>query len=149
MANPIEKYRSTQTRIRRILDPYTKDLCPVCPKPCCRKPTRVREFDVLLANACGCSLPSANDSVSDFVQAGIDSLTGDYQDDSYIEPCDYLGENGCNFPRDLRPFECTRWMCSYLKDTIRPSDMRELRDLLHKLGSLHREIEDFVMPKHR
>ena len=142
--NPINKDRTAQLRIRRILDVYTKELCPVCPNPCCRKPTRVREFDVLLAEACGCSLPSANESVSQFVQAGIDTLTGDYQDETYTEPCDYLGDNGCLFPRDLRPFECTRWMCSYLKETIRPGEMRELRALLHKLGALRREIEDFT-----
>jgi hypothetical protein len=147
MANPIERYRATQRRIRRILDIYTARLCPDCAEPCCRKPTKVREFDVLLANACGCSLPSANDSVSEMVNAGIEIITGERTSDGELVPCDYLGEKGCIFPDDLRPFECTRWMCSFLKREIRPGDMRELRDLLHKLGVLHRTIIDMIDPR--
>lgn len=149
MARPIDKYRIVNTRIRRILDPYTAKVCPVCPDPCCRKPTKVREFDVLLANACGCSLPSANYLVADMVQAGIDSITGSPRDNTDLEPCDYLGPKGCVFPSDLRPFECTRWTCIFLKDVMSPGDMRGLRDLLHKLGTLHREIQDTVIPKKR
>ena len=146
MASLLDKYRATQRRIRRVFEPYTAELCPECPEPCCRKPTKVREFDVLLANACGCSLPSANDSVAEYVQAGLDSLTGKGEGESPAEPppCDYLGPDGCVFPDDLRPFECTRFICSFLKKAITPSDMRELRDLLHRLGVLHRELEESV-----
>jgi hypothetical protein len=143
MAGIIDKYRSTQRRIRRILGPYTAALCPDCPEPCCRKPAKVREFDVLLANACGCSLPSANDAVSEMVEAGIEVLTG-VRVEPEPEPCHYLGPGGCLFPDDLRPFECTRWICSRLKKEISPGDMRSLRNLLHKLGVLHRELEESV-----
>ena len=146
MANLIDKYRATHRRIRRLLDPYTARLCPECAEPCCRKPTKVRELDVLLANACGCSLPSANGSVSEMVQAGLDVMMGCREEAAELEPCDYLGENGCIFPDDLRPFECTRWICSFLKREITPAHMRELRDLLHKLGVLHRALEDAVRP---
>lgn len=147
MANPIEKYRTTHLRLRRILDIYTARLCPTCEEPCCRKPTKVREFDVLLANACGCSLPSANDSATEFANAGIEMLTGEWTEDGELVPCDYLGEKGCIFPDDLRPFECTRWICSFLKREIKPGDMRELRDLLHRLGVAHRELVDMVTPE--
>ena len=143
MASLLDKYRATQRRIRRIFEKYTADLCPECPEPCCRKPTKVREFDVLLANACGCSLPSANDSVAEYVQAGLDSLAG-VEEEVELVPCDYLGPGGCVFPDDLRPFECTRFICSFLKKAITPSDMRELRDLLHRLGVLHRELQESV-----
>lgn len=143
MASLPDKYRATQRRIRRIFEPYTAELCPECPEPCCRKPTKVREFDVLLANACGCSLPLANDSVSEYVQAGLDSLA-DVEQEAEPEPCDYAGPEGCVFPDDLRPFECVRFICSFLKREITPSDMRELRTLLHRLGVLHRELEESV-----
>lgn len=146
MANLIDKYRATQKRIRRIFDPYTARLCPTCLEPCCRKPTKVREFDVLLANSCGCSLPSTNDSGSEIAQAVIEILIGD-QGEKELVPCDYLGSGGCMFPDDLRPFECTRWVCSYLRNEMNPRDMRELRSLLHRLGILRRAIEDAVMPR--
>lgn len=77
----------------------------------------------------------------------MEVLTGERTSDGELEPCDYLGGNGCIFPDDLRPFECTRWMCSFLKREIRAGDMRELRDLLHKLGVLHRTIVDIVDPR--
>lgn len=145
MANLIDKYRATQKRIRRIFDPYTAKLCPTCLQPCCRKPTKVREFDVLLANSCGCSLPSANDSGSEIAQAVIEILTGN-QEEGELVPCNYLGDGGCMFPDDLRPFECTRWVCSNLRREMSPQDMRKLRSLLHRLGTLRRAIEDAVMP---
>ena len=149
MANPVDKYRSVHKRLRRYLSPYTDRLCPVCPEPCCRKPTKVSEFDVLLANACGCSLPSANDSAGNLIDKGFRILTGDDEPEEDLEPCDYLGEKGCIFPDDLRPYECARFICSYLKKEIKPGDMREIRDLLHKLGVAYRELRDAVTPKSR
>ena len=142
MASLIEKYRACQRRIRRCFAPYTAELCPECAEPCCRKPTKVSEFDVLLANACGCAVPSANDAVSGMVQAGLDAMTGVEPSDVQPEPCDYLGPDGCVFPDDLRPYQCARYICHSLKRAITPHDMRELRDLLHKLGVLHRELVD-------
>jgi len=141
MPNLLDKYRAAQRRIRRVFEKYTAELCPECPEPCCRKPTKVREFDVLLANSMGCALASTNDSVSEYVQAGLDSLAG-VEEEIDLVPCDYLGPEGCVFPDDLRPFECTRWVCSFLKKAMSPSDMRELRDLLHRLGTLHREHQE-------
>ena len=144
MSDLIAKYRAAQRRLRRHFDPYTAELCPECPEPCCRKPTKVAEFDVLLAEACGCSLPSANRVISEMVQAGMDLIAGRARPDEEPEPCDYLGTNGCAFPKDLRPFECARYICPFLKREITPSDMREIRALLHKLGILHRELLETV-----
>ncbi|MHB0912546.1 MAG: hypothetical protein ACYC2Y_03755 [Armatimonadota bacterium] len=142
MANPVDKYRAAHRRLRRYLDPYTALLCPECPAPCCRKPTKVAEFDVLLANACGCSLPSANASVSEMVRVGMLALAGNAEAEGYGEPCDYLGEGGCIFPGDLRPYECARYICPHMKRAMSPKEMREVRALLHKLGTLHRELLD-------
>ena len=140
VANLIDKYRGAQRRLRRIFDPYTAKLCPECPEPCCRKPTKVREFDVLLANACGCLLPSANESVTEMVRAGMEVITGERREDADPEPCDYVGPDGCVFPDDLRPYECARWICSFMKREISPRDMREIRDLLHRLSVLHAQL---------
>ena len=148
MSNLIGKYRAAQRRLRRCFDPYTAKLCPECPSPCCRKPTKVREFDVLLANACGCALPSANDAIREMVDAGIRSLEGRATEELVLEPCDYLGADGCVFPDDLRPYECARWICSFMKREIPPGEMRAIRDLLHRLSVLHRELLDATGKKH-
>ena len=147
MANILGKYRQCHKKLRTKLNPYTSRLCPVCPEPCCRKPTRVVEFDVLIANACGCDLPSAEGNVDEFMEAGFRILAGETQSETDLIPCDYLDEKGCLFPDDLRPFECARFICRFLKDEVTPGDMREIRDLLHKLGVAHRELRDKVMPK--
>jgi hypothetical protein len=144
MANPIEKYRAAHRRIRRILTLYTTKLCPVCNAPCCLKPTQVTEFDVLIANSCGQNLPSVDQDTA--IKATMQALWGEEMDQG-LEPCDYLGENGCIFPDDLRPFGCTRWLCPELKAAIPPKEMRELRDLMHKLGTIHRELMDSIVPK--
>ena len=149
MSNLIEKYRAAQRRLRRYFDPYTAELCPECPDPCCRKPTKVSEFDLLLAEACGCSLPSADSAISEMVQAGMDAIAGCASHDGELEPCDYLGADGCVFPNDLRPFQCARFVCPFLKREISPGDMREIRALLHKLGVIHRELLEATMPGRR
>ena len=147
MANLIDKYRATHRRIRHYLDPYTARLCPDCPQPCCRKPTKVRDLDVLLARAAGYDI-EPRETAREFVDACVDALRGEAEDDA-LEPCDYLGEGGCIFPDDLRPFECTRWICSFLKKEIAPGDMRELRRLLSRLADLHRMIVDAAVPRGR
>ena len=147
MPNLIGKYRATQRRIRACFAPYTAQICPVCPAPCCRKPTKVAEFDVLLANSCGCSLPSANRGVSHMVEAGLLALKGVKEAEGYLEPCDYLGNDGCVFPEDLRPYECVRYVCPSLKQEISPGKMRDLRELLHKFAVLHRQLLEIVTPR--
>lgn len=147
MASLIDKYRATQRRLRRRFDPYTAKLCPVCPEPCCRKPTKVADFDLLLVATCGYALPS-HDAPGDFVRACADILAGT-QTDTPIEPCDYLGRDGCVFPDDLRPFECARYICSLLKKEISPGDMREIRRLLRRLSDQRRQIVDAATPRNR
>ena len=144
MASLVDKYRATQRRLRRYFDRYTEQLCPDCPEPCCRKPVKVTDFDILLADACGCSLP-AHSASAEFLRAGIDMLVG-VERSAAPEPCDYLTSERCGFPDDLRPFECARYVCPFLKKTISPGDMREIRKLLHKLAAQHRQLVDAVLP---
>ena len=110
MANILDKYRQAHRRLRMRLNQYTSRLCPICPEPCCRKPTKVAEFDVLIANACGCALPSANSAVDDLMEVGFMALTGENEPEIDLAPCDYLGPKGCLFPDDLRPYECARFI---------------------------------------
>lgn len=147
MSSPIIKYRAVQRRIRRLFDKYTAELCPLCPEFCCHKPTKVAEFDVLLANAHGCDLPTANESAAEMVKVGFEILTGENSEGGTLEPCDYLGPDGCLFPDDLRPYECVRFVCIYIKKALKPCEMRELRDSLHRFGVLHRELTAAVKLK--
>ena len=147
MANLIDKYRATHKRIRRCLDPYTERLCPECPEPCCRKPTKVRDLDVLLARAAGYDIEPRG-TADDIVNACMDALSG-AADPTAPEACDYLGDRGCTFPDDLRPFECTKWTCPSLRREISPGDMRELRSLLSRLSDPHRMIVDSTLPRRK
>jgi len=136
VASLLDKYRATQRRLRILFAQYTSELCPICPEPCCRKPTKVREFDVILANAIGYSLPSANQAASEFVEASMDILSGRKQEYVEADPCDYLGEHGCLFPDDLRPYDCVAFICPHLKKAMSSQEMRQVRRLLRRL-SLH------------
>lgn len=148
MSNLIDKYRLANKKLRKALSRHTAELCPICPKCCCRKPTLVSEFDVLIANACGCNLPSTNSAASELVSTGMEILRGEYEEQDGGEPCDYLKlPGGCVFPEDLRPYECARYICPHLKEAMSPGEMRELRALLHKLGVVHRELIDAIAPK--
>ena len=145
MFNLLIKYRAAQRRIRTIFNKYTETLCPVCPEPCCRKPSKVGEFDVMLAESCGCTLPAAEDAISALVDRGMDVLLGKsapaHDDDP---PCDYLVEDTCAFPGDLRPFGCVQYVCPFMKKAMAPAEMREMRRLLHRFGVIHRQLIDAV-----
>lgn len=147
MGNVIDKYRRIHKHLRTKLNPYTQELCPNCPNPCCMKPAKVNEFDVLIANACGCSFQSANDSVSNMIDSGFKKLRGEDDHSLELEPCDYLGEKGCLFPDDLRPYECARFICHRLRNAFSPADMRDIRDLLRKLRIAYYELKDAVVPR--
>jgi hypothetical protein len=148
MSNLIDKYRAVQRRIRAYFEAYTPEICPSCPDFCCRKPTKVGEFDVLLANACGCSLPSADIASAELVEAGFRILKGLGCEDSF-EPCDYLDTDGCVFPPDLRPYECVRYICPFLKRRLSSAEMREVRTLLHRMSVIHRDLLETVHPGRR
>ena len=129
--------------------PHTDRLCPACPEPCCRKPTRVSEYDILIAEACGYAFPSANQSAQELLDRGFAILTGDDEVEAALEPCDYLGEKGCRFPDDLRPYECARYICRYLRESMSSAEMRDVRALLHKLELLHTELLRSISPLRR
>src|SRR5262245_51282165 len=53
MQNPLESYRRTQRELRRQFDAFTRENCPTCPTPCCRRPARILPTDILLAESTG------------------------------------------------------------------------------------------------
>src|SRR5579871_169766 len=108
MQNPLESYRRTQRDLRRHFETFTRENCPVCPTPCCRRPARILPTDILLAESTGWkgriiplepSMPA--DMVSEVAARMADALhdapeTAEAEPES--EPCEYLGEHGCTFP---------------------------------------------------
>ena len=141
MSNLLRQYRRTQRQLRDLYDPFTAEHCPTCETPCCRKPVRVDAIDIALAEAHGCALPPHADPEEERNAAARDVLEGVvpiYFQESV--PCDFLGETGCAYPRDLRPYGCTRYVCDPMKRLMAPSKLREIKQLLKKLDYLHDQI---------
>lgn len=146
MQNPLESYRRTQRELRRQFDAFTRTNCPTCPTPCCCRPARILPTDILLAEATGWrsrliplepAAPSS-DMVSEMAGRMAHALheapeTAEGEPGS--EPCEYLGERGCTFPTDLRPFGCTTYICKYMHERLD-------RPTLTRLKRLTRELED-------
>lgn len=162
MQNPLEAYRRAQRDVRRHFEPFTRANCPTCPTPCCRRPARIAPSDILLAEAHGWKanpnvtlIPlqvadaPATDMVADTALRLMDTLTDtDYSDATPSEaglPCEHLGDRGCTFPSDLRPFGCTAYICRYMYARMdRPALTRlkrAVRDLEEKHDLLMRSLE--------
>lgn len=131
MANPLRDYRQTQRAIRSLFEPFTAANCPTCPDPCCRKPARVDELDVLLAESLGAQLPRGNPAGdrADAAEALITIGTMTHLDDA----CDYLQPKGCSFPADLRPLGCTTFVCKYMEREMSTRELRDIKRLARKL----------------
>ncbi len=153
MYNPLESYKRTQRELRRNFAAFTQANCAACPTPCCRKPARILPTDILLAEATGwrsraasfaadapSDLPDAADAVSD--AAGRYALTlHDAPPTAEAEitapPCDYLGERGCAFPEDLRPFGCTAYICRYMRSGMDRQTLTRIKRLARDLETHH------------
>jgi hypothetical protein len=146
----IRQYRQTQKDLRDLYDPFTAEQCPVCPTPCCMKPVRVDSIDIALAEAHGCRLPPHGDPEAERNETAKDLLGGGipiFFQESVA--CDFLGETGCAFPRDLRPYGCTRFICDPMKRLMEPGKLKEIKHLLKKLDYLHSQIAAFAKAKPR
>lgn len=139
MPNPIKDYRRTQRAIRDRFDAFTATHCPDCPDPCCRKPARVDEFDVLLAESLGHSLPPSCPS-SDRADAAAQILQiGRLQREDDV-PCDYLMPHGCAFPNDLRPLGCTTFVCKFMERDLSSRELQDIKRLGKRLETLRQAI---------
>ena len=98
--DPLTRYRRAQRETRRLFDPFTREHCPTCPTPCCRKPARIRPVDLILVEELGYRVPGG--AAERLVDSSLSGYTAPCEDAG--APCDYLGADGCSFPADLRPF---------------------------------------------
>ncbi|MBW3622133.1 MAG: hypothetical protein KY468_01830 [Armatimonadetes bacterium] len=150
MSKLIRQYRKVHLDLRKLYDPFTEEHCPTCPTPCCMKPARVDSVDIALAEAHGCTLPPHADPEEDRNETAKEYLGGGVP--IYFRenvPCDFLGETGCAFPRDLRPYGCTRFICDPMKRLMDPAKLREVKVLLKRLDYLHEQIVAVANGKRR
>jgi len=136
VANPLNAYRATQKRLRALFEPFNSEFCPKCEAPCCRKPVKVRPIDLMLAEAHGFKVPEHADPVGDLLDAASRYLSGGWTEaDGAGQPCDFLGEHGCTFPEDLRPFECARYVCPTMQERMPTRWLREVERLGRRLDA--------------
>jgi hypothetical protein len=55
-------------------------------------------------------------------------------------PCEYLGETGCTFPADLRPFGCTAYICRYMHERLDRPALTKIKRLVRELEENHRAL---------
>ena len=52
-------------------------------------------------------------------------------------PCEFLGERGCTFPNDLRPFGCTTYICKYMYASLDRPTLTRIKRLVRELEEKH------------
>lgn len=145
MPNPLESYRWTQRELRRHFDAFTKENCPTCPTPCCRRPARILPTDIRLAESVGwrAQLPTP-EIEPDIMQANEVPASDDETPETL--PCEYLGAQGCTFPTDLRPFGCTTYVCQYMYARLDKQELARIRRLIRELEEKHRVLQRMLRP---
>jgi hypothetical protein len=137
----LSRYRAAQRSLRDWFDPFTAVHCPNCPTPCCRKPTQVRPFDVILVEELGYALPPGTRGVGEWLLAAHDGTRGaDPAGASAGEPCDYLTATGCAFPPDLRPFGCAMEICVQMRRHQDAAWLAEADRRARRLRRAHRDL---------
>lgn len=138
--NPLAAYRQAQLKLHALFDPFTREQCPVCETPCCRKPARIRPVDIILVEELGFSLPRRredpllNGHANVMLEADVESGAG------AGDPCEYLGAAGCSFPTDLRPFGCAAMICDPMWRLLPPERLELLQAAVAELESAHAEL---------
>ena len=145
--NPLDVYKAAQREVRRHFDPFTKQYCPTCPHPCCVKPARIAPTDILLAEGAGWKAAVQGFADRDLVEAATDSvginLNGD-PDSLPRERCDHLGETGCTFPRDLRPFGCTTYICPIMYAELDRKSITNVKKAVRELERAHDTLTEVL-----
>ncbi len=148
MQNPLESYHRTQREIRRQFDTFTRINCPTCPTPCCRRPARILPTDILLAESTGWKarlIPQEivtppqdrGEEVAVRVISAPDVALEDEEAEAQPLPCEYLGERGCTFPTDLRPYGCTAYICKYMYQKLDRPTLTRIKRLARELEEKH------------
>ncbi len=156
MQNPLESYRRTQREIRKHFDAFTHDNCAACPTPCCRRPARILPTDIILAESTGwkANLPIQDGKDMTEVIAGraMEALSdppesGEGETDGL--PCEFLGDRGCSFPNDLRPFGCTAFICKYMFAKMDRPTLTKVKRLVRELEDRHHALLKSARPGKR
>ncbi len=146
VSNPLSVYRRTQRELRRHFDTFTRENCAGCPTPCCRQPARILPTDILLAEATGWKNRIVTDDTSGDriaeIAGRVASALHNPPETAEADPespvCEYLGESGCTFPADLRPFGCTAYICRYMREKLDRPSLARIKRLVRELDDNHR-----------
>jgi hypothetical protein len=137
----LTRYRGAQGALRDWFDPFTAAHCPGCPTPCCRKPTQVAPFDVVLVEELGYVLPHGGQGVGEWLVAARDGAPAESATVAgVLDPCDYLGPTGCAFPPDLRPFGCAVDICIQMRLHADDAWLAEAERRADRLHRAHRSL---------
>src|SRR5438309_873302 len=123
---PLSRYRRAQRRLRTLFEPFTREHCPTCSTPCCRRPTWVRPVDIILVEELGFTLPATPHDSPEAARRLADLALGteaEAETPGWGEPCEYLGAEGCAFPPDLRPFGCAAFICGPMRRLLPPEEL--------------------------
>jgi hypothetical protein len=152
MQNPLETYRRLQRALRREFDSFTTIYCPVCPTPCCVSPARIAPTDILLAEGVGWkpripALEGGKDAVLRAAEQMTEAMFEGVSDEEAPAPCEHLGEQGCTFPADLRPFGCTTYLCPYMYQHLDRHALARLRRMIRELERAHAVLMEHLHRK--
>jgi hypothetical protein len=131
--DPLTRYRRAQRETRRLFDPFTREHCPTCSTPCCRKPARIRPVDLILVEELGYRVPGG--AAERLVDSSLSGYTAPCEDAG--APCDYLGSDGCSFPADLRPFGCVAFICEPMRRLLPADDLTRVEAAVADLERAH------------
>lgn len=160
MKHPLETYRRIQREIRAEFEGFTRKNCATCPTPCCRRPARILPTDILLAEASGWKSSLPQDQFPAHLREGEESASviagrimeafsdapGTAEGGDNDEPCEFLGENGCTFPTDLRPFGCTAYICKYMYERLHRPTLTKIKRLARELDEAHSDLLRALYP---
>ncbi len=135
----LDEYRRAQRSLRRVFDGLTATLCPDCEDPCCRVPARVAALDVMIALAGGWNRETVD---ADPVVMALDQASYALKpgEEAAALPCPFLKADGCVFPGDLRPLECSAYVCKYMLAAMDARQRAHVRRLVADMRRAHGRI---------
>lgn len=115
-----------QTAIRDLIDGITAEICPVCTSSCCK----MMPVDGWFTENDYFVYRVLHHAPFD-VRRARDDGTG----------CRFLGPEGCELPRDIRPFPCVKVNCAALVERLESNQDRSKVDaLITEMDTLQKQI---------
>ena len=141
--NTLKEYRRVQLEVRKEFDAFTSVHCKTCPHPCCVRPSRMTSMDIILAQNCGWKPDIANvenrDLAAEQAAEHAKALTEGVDSIPY-ETCEYLKDSSCSFPKDLRPFGCTTYICPIMYLRLDKKSLVRMKRSVKELTIAHEEL---------